>query len=92
MRFSWRKPCRATPRTVSAIIASKKRDFFSYLTKSSLFFDSVKDYINSGLDKKVIDPDGGIHYQRLRAEKENQNTTGKQQPANCRVEWPKEGW
>ena len=43
------------------------------------------------MDKKVIDPVGGIHYQRLRAEKENQNTSGKQ-PANCRVEGPKEGW
>ena len=66
--------------------------FFSCLTKSSIFFDSVNDYINSGLDKKVIDPDGGIHYQRLRAEKENRDTSGKQLPANCRVEWPKEGW
>ena len=54
--------------------------------------DSVKEYVNSGLDKKVIDPDGGIHYQRSRAEKENRNTSGKQQPANCRVEWPNEGW
>ena len=90
-RFSWRKSC-ATPRTISAITACKKRDLFSCLTKSSIFFDSVKDYINSGLDKKVIDSDGGIHYQRLRAEKENQNTSGKQQPANCRVEWPNEDW
>ena len=90
-RFSWRKPC-ATPRTVRAITASKKRDFSSCLTKCSIFFDCVKDYINSGLDKKVIDTDGGIHYQRLRAEKEDRSTSGKQQPANCRVEWPKEGW
>ena len=50
------------------------------------------DYINSGLDKKVIDPEGGIHYQRLRAEKENRDRSGKEQSANCRVEWPKEGW
>ena len=54
--------------------------------------DSVKDYINAGLDKRVIDPDGGIDYQRLQAEKENRDTSGKQQPANCHVEWPKEGW
>ena len=44
---------------------------------------SVKDYINSGLDKKVVDPDGVIHCQRLRAEKENRKTTAGKLP--CQV-------
>lgn len=66
--------------------------FVQLLPKCFNFFDSVKDYIKTGLDKKVTDPDGGIHYRRLRAQKEKVNTSGKQHQANCCVEWPKEGW
>ncbi len=29
----------------------------------------VEDYISSGLDSKIVDPDGGIHENRLRAQK-----------------------
>ena len=48
-------------------------------------------FLSSCLKAPVFDPDGGIHYQRPRTEKEDRNTSGKQQPVNCCVEWPKEG-
>jgi len=64
------------------------------------FFDSslfnfisyrVKDYQKAGLDKKIVDPDGGIHLQRLQLEREiwSQQTSSSR---SKRVEWPSEGW
>jgi len=51
----------------------------------------VKDYQKAGLDKKIVDPDGGIHLQRLRLEREirSQQTSSSR---SKRVEWPSEGW
>ena len=45
-----------------------------------------KDYISSGQDNKIIDPDEGIHCSKKQFEN-NGNYRG-----NKVVEWPKEGW
>jgi len=46
----------------------------------------VQDYISSGLDGKIVDPDGGIHENRLRAQKEKNKTPIIPTPL------PAEGW
>ena len=46
----------------------------------------VLDYISSGLDSKIIDPDGGIHENRLREEKD-QNTI-----ITITFPFPSKGW
>ena len=56
-----------------------------------LCFYSVRDYITSGPDKKrVIDPDGRIHYRRLRSEKVNKNLNGYAVEANYCIQWPQD--
>ena len=66
--------------------------FFDHITSDFNFhFTRIKHYQASGLDKKIIDPDGGIHLRRLRLERELRQ----QQTTDCRskrVEWPSEGW
>ncbi len=47
----------------------------------------VRDYISSGLDSKIVDPDGRVHVNRLRVEKENKETNFKM-PRPL----PSEGW
>ncbi len=46
----------------------------------------VQDYISSGLDGKIVDLDGGIHENRLRAQKEKNKTPIIPTPL------PAEGW
>ena len=52
----------------------------------SYFIFRVKDNISSGLDNKIIDPDGGTHCSKKQVEN-NGSYRGKKV-----VEWPKEGW
>ena len=49
-----------------------------------LFFNvfRVRDYIAAGLDGKIVDPDGGIHEHRLRAQNADQFSVPSVLPAN----------
>ena len=40
---------------------------FSFINSVLIFVIRVRDYISSGLNSKIIDPDGGVHVKRLRA-------------------------
>ena len=51
----------------------------------SYFIFRVKDYISSGLQNKIIDPDGGIHCSKKQFENGNYH-------GNKVVEWPREDW
>ncbi len=48
----------------------------------------VEDYISSGLDSKIVDPDGAIHENRLRAQKAKEKNTTPVLPSSL----PSEGW
>ena len=63
-----------------------------FLGSSCVFdFNRIKDYQVSGQDKKIVDPDGGIHLRRLRLERElRSQQTSDNLPK--RVTWPSDGW
>lgn len=49
-------------------------------------FIRIKTYQSSGLDRNIVDPDGGIHRQRKRLEVTHP------EDVSSWVEWPKDGW
>ncbi len=57
-----------------------------------IFFFRIKIYQSSGLDKKIVDPDGGIHRERKRHEAKTSSNTVCPGDVASRIEWPKDGW